>query len=132
MTRERVNAQRYKPKEWETKREEIKKRCHELSERVVRKRDNRKSLANCVKRYPLRKRAEIDYDSADKVQPNLRHRKRPPERDPVTIEMERSRKKGYKLCEVRESMIEGAGKGLYMKKDVKKGGRQSVAMKGWK
>ena len=76
-------------------------------------------MAHCIKKYKLREKTTVNYGLCEKTQPNLREKSDPPSRDSVSKAMERKRKEGYQRCEVRESLIDNAGLGLFAKKGMK-------------
>jgi hypothetical protein len=111
-------AAEYNVEEFVAKRERLKERWVMLNALTTSEEECK--LVHCAKRHNLRVRKKIDYAAEDKVQPNWRNKKEEPPRRQVTIDMERSRRVGYKNCEVRESMLRGAGDGLFSKKKFKK------------
>ena len=78
-----------------------------------------REVIGCIRKYKLREKAAVDYSLNEKTQPNWKQEATTPERDPISRVMERKRRMDYQRYEVRESLLENAGQGLYARKNMK-------------
>ena len=119
-TRVRQRQDRLNPRRLRQTRKDILRRVQDQGHKT-REFIGNIQLECCIRKYKLREKAHIDYGLCEKNQPNLKDKLQPPERHQVSNLMERKRKEGYRQCEVRESLLDKAGNGLYAKKEIKEG-----------
>jgi exodeoxyribonuclease III len=80
-------------------------------------------VAEKLKKYNLRSREKLHYDEEVKIQPNWKETgEEEPRRHSINEELERSRRKGAGVVEVRDSLVMGdSGCGLFAVKKIKSG-----------